>query len=764
MTDGPPPADVRGRPEAALAAIVDDIDELVCLLTHDLVVRYANEAVGRAFGRDVGELVDRRLDELLPPPSAELLRQAALNCQRTDSAVSVELLTNQNQRDVRVSARVAPFRGPSALETIELVVTGRDITETKRLAEELRQTRAEVDGLFRAHPDLSFQVSADGTFLHFHAARTSDLYAPPETFLGKTIREVLPPDVAKLCEQEIARVLSGETSVGHIEYSLSMPSGEKYYEASVAALSDEQVLFLARDISDRMKLEQAGVAAGERLRVALSAAEMGIWEWDILENVITWSDTALAMYGVTRDRFDGTYEEFLDMVHPEDRGALDAAVRAALSAPPPRSRYEHAYRHIRADGTVRWHHATGSVLHHDGEPRLMLGAVRDVTDRRRLEDRLLQSQKLEAVGRLAGGIAHDFNNMLTAIMSGASLVQLQLADPDKARAHLADVQAAAQKSAELTRQLLTFARMQVVEPRRVDLNELIRNTTRMLRRLIGEHISVETSLADDLSPLFLDPSQMEQVLMNLVVNARDSMSRGGTVFITTENQRFEAARDDLAPGEYVRLTVEDTGSGIDEETRSHIFEPFFTTKERGKGTGLGLATAYGIAKQAGGDIVVTSQPGDGARFDVFLPACRGAVHAAASRVEGDAPLGTEHVLVVEDEGLVLNMIRTILTSSGYKVTCASSPASALALTQQDNAHVQLLLTDIVMPNMSGRELARRVREEHPEVRVLYMSGYAAGDANQDAPESLDAPFLQKPFSPDRLLRSVRDAINAKPGG
>ncbi len=394
-----------------------------------------------------------------------------------------------------------------------------------------------------------------------------------------------------------------------------------------------------------------------------------------------------------------------------------------------------------------------------------LQLTRDVTRERELEAQLRQTQKMETVGRLAGGIAHDFNNLLTAISGYSQLLLADLAADDPHRADVAQIDRAAGRATELTHQLLAFSRRQVLQPVVVDLNTIVRGIAPMLRRLLGEDVALRTTLASDLGAVRADPGQIEQVIVNLAVNARDAMPSGGTLTLETANieldDRFVEAHSEVTPGHYVRLVARDTGSGMDAETLARIFEPFFTTKDLGKGTGLGLATVYGIVKQSGGYIYVTSEPDAGAAFSVYLPQVDEPVSPGRGMpAAGDAALGdAETVLVVEDETAVRDVVRTVLERHGYRVLAAGDASEALAIATAHPASIDLLLTDVVLPGLSGPELAEQLRDTRSGLRVLFTSGYAETTSLDLAALGPHA-YLAKPFTLDGLARKVREALDA----
>ena len=392
------------------------------------------------------------------------------------------------------------------------------------------------------------------------------------------------------------------------------------------------------------------------------------------------------------------------------------------------------------------------------------GIARDLTERRRLEDQLRQAQKMEAVGRLAGGIAHDFNNLLMAVTGYSELLLDRIPPTDPQHRSVDEIRKAASRAAALTRQLLMFSRKHVLEPVVLDLNTVVGDVERMLRRLIGEDVELTTALAPGSVPVRADRGQLEQIVMNLVVNARDAMPQGGRLRIATEPVIVTAADagrfPGVGPGEYVALDVQDTGVGMDAATLSHAFEPFFTTKEPGKGTGLGLSTVYGIVTQAGGTVLVESDVGRGTRFRVLWPRSEEAARPTSDRRRrGSLPLGTEHVLLVEDEVGVRELIRDFLTRCGYAVTEAANAPQAIELFGRNGRPVDVLITDVIMPQMNGRALADRLVALQPTLKVLFMSGYT-DDTGVEQSVTGGAGFLQKPFTPDALARKIREILDA----
>ena len=399
----------------------------------------------------------------------------------------------------------------------------------------------------------------------------------------------------------------------------------------------------------------------------------------------------------------------------------------------------------------------------EGESIALEVIAEDITERRALQEQLLQAQKMEAVGRLAGGVAHDFNNLLTVIIGYAELLRDRLADRKDDRHYAEGVWQAAKKAILVTQQLLAFSRKQVVTPRVIDLNKALEDVGKLLPRLIGEDIHMTFQLSPDAGKIKIDQGQVEQVIINLAVNARDAMPHGGQLTFQTSNVRLTAndclRLHDIAPGDYLRFAVTDTGLGMDAATQSRIFEPFFTTKEPGEGTGLGLATVYGIVKQSGGDIALRSAPGKGACFEIFFPRVDVAADSEASQALKHTPPGSETILLVEDEESVRALVRQVLKRKGYNVLEAEHVSQALQICREHAGDIDLVVTDVVMPEMSGRDLATQLTALRPQMKVLYMSGYTDDATLRRGILPHGTSFLQKPFTPEILVRAIHDIIH-----
>ncbi|MBI3270949.1 MAG: CHASE domain-containing protein [Planctomycetes bacterium] len=454
----------------------------------------------------------------------------------------------------------------------------------------------------------------------------------------------------------------------------------------------------------------------------------------------------------------------LDVVHPEFHAAVEERLRLLRETGRPNALMEQKL--LRADGAVVFVEAASTPFRYNGTCGAQV-VFRDITEKRSLECQLRQSQKMEMIGRLAGGVAHDFNNLLTAITGYADILAGRLERDPQLLGYAEEIRKAGERAASLTRQLLAFSRKQILAPKVLELNVVVADMQKMLRRLIGESIELVARLAPDLGNVRADPGQVEQVILNLTVNARDAMPDGGRLLLETGNRSvddaYAAAHPEARPGPYVFLRVTDTGVGMCAETMAHLFEPFFTTKGVGKGTGLGLSTVYGIVRQSGGHVEVESAPGQGATFCVLLPRVDAAVERPAAEARREVPGGTETVLVVEDEDSVRMLVRETLCQGGYRVVEARSGDEALANLARPEADVDLVIADVVMPGMRGPDLLRRIAEGRPRVKRLLMSGYTGGALDAGDAAGAGATLLPKPFTAKALLRRVRELLDAPAG-
>ena len=514
---------------------------------------------------------------------------------------------------------------------------------------------------------------------------------------------------------------------------------------------------------ERRKAEEALAAREHHFRSLIENAQDIITIVDVPDTIAFQSPATRAILGRAPEEFVG--RSILEFLHPEDVGVVREGLSRALANPETPRKAVYRFRH--ADGSWRTVEGIGKRLPGPGPPRVVVNS-RDVTESRALEQQLLQAQKMEAVGRLAGGVAHDFNNLLTAILGYADLMEERVSGDEDLSANLREIRTAGQRAAALTRQLLAFSRKQILQPRTLDLNTVVTSIEKMLRRLIGEDIEIVTRLAPSVGSVRADPGQIEQVLVNLAVNSRDAMPRGGTLAIETSDVTldagFAAARPGAAPGPHAVLTVRDTGVGMTDDVKAHAFEPFFTTKTKGEGTGLGLATVYGIVKQSGGYVSVESEPGRGTTFRIYLPRVEEPAEPPGEEPASQPPRGHETILLVEDEEAVRRLSRSVLVARGYTVLEAVSGEEALEAARAHPGRIHLLLTDLVMPKVGGRELATRLAATRPETKALFVSGYTDEAIAQHGALEPGIAFLQKPFTPLALARKVREVLDAPAQG
>ena len=594
-----------------------------------------------------------------------------------------------------------------------------------------------------------------------------------ETLIGKSDYDFFPENEARVFWEMDEQVLKSgmenineETITGSDGVMRNLVTKKTLYRDPSG---NGFIVAIGRDVSERKQAAQALRESEEFLRLVIDTTPAHIFVKDGSGTFLLVNELAAQAHNLTTKEMVGKNELELAGSDPqkvEQARKFLADDRGIIKTQNPKYITEESF--TTADGSTRWLQTTKKPLKLKGNKDCVLGVSIDVTYRklaeqelREKEEQLRQSQKIEAIGRLAGGVAHDFNNLLTAIIGYAEMLKLDTSLDNTVRHGVTEIRKAADRAAVLTQQLLAFGRKQMMQPRVMDVNALITDTKIMLRRLIGEHMRLETRLQAVPSTIKADPGQIEQVIVNLVVNARDAMPEGGSILLETANARevtyAVGELEHVELGDFVLISVSDTGHGLDAETMEHIFEPFFTTKEKGKGTGLGLSTVYGIVKQSGGYISVESEKERGTVFKVYLPVSKARPEQQSEETSKAVPKGkSETILIVEDEDIVRAMMCEVLSSYGFNVFEAESGEKALI---QDGEEVDLLVTDVIMPGISGTELAERFLERRPEAKVLFVSGYTGDEIAQHGMFKENALFLKKPFSPQSLVEMVHRILH-----
>jgi PAS domain S-box-containing protein len=705
------------------------------------------------------------MEDPLPDMSAaELCRQARSRPEGADAVILVIATRNHELPSILEAGAndlYATSLGPDGL-AMRVLIAGRLVEQNARLRNrEIRFRRlfdSGVAGVIISDFDGNFKEANDA-FLRMLGYTRGDMLA------GKLNWEVISP-LDRLVPDTEERAQLRSTGFLPLRERVYVHKDGHHISALVGSAALEgttECISYVADISVRKREEETLRASEEQYRILFEQAPTPkfLYDYETL-SFLSVNEAAIHHYGYTREEF---FRMTVKDIWPKDDVP---AFLLSLRAIDPATTMPILRRHTKKDGTIIDVEVTvyKFIL---GKRTCGLAVAVDVTEQNRMERQLRQTQKMEAIGSLAGGVAHDFNNLLSVILSYAELLSSEIHPGDPMRRDLEEISAAGRRAAGLTGQLLAFGRQQILQPVALDLNAVIGGVEKMLRRVVGEDLELAVVSAPGLWTVKADPGQIEQVLMNLVVNARDAMPTGGKLTIETANVELDAAYAVnhvvvAGPGRYVMLAVADTGSGMDARTRDRLFEPFFTTKEKGKGTGLGLSTVFGIVQQSGGNICVSSLPGEGATFKVYLPQAGPACATARDTpIETDADGGTETILLVEDEETVRVLARRILEGCGYFVLDAQSAGDALLLCEQHKGKIDVLLTDVVMPRMSGRELAERLCPLRPNMKVLYMSGYTDDAVIRHGIRNSDVAFLQKPLTPHSLALKLREVIDSKAG-
>ncbi len=736
------------RQEEQYRRIVETAQEGIWTVDAESRTTYANARLADILGYRPYDLLGVSLFDLVHPDDRDTAR-VSFERRRQGLTERRDLrLLRRDGRPVWVEMTTSPLRDETGrmLGALAMVT---DLTERRRAEETLRASEARYRAIVESEPECITVLDRDGRLIDINPAGLALLEIASVEEAGDLSRFVADEDRAAFVAL-FRTVMEG--GVADLEFRMVGARGAPRRLHAVAIPlraadgSVESLLGIARDITRSHQAEERLRQQAELLQTVFDRVPVALVVLDPKGRVELVNQECERRLGWTAADLSG-----VDPLAPLDAGEGGEAIRSLFDAG------DGTWRDIRTatrDGRLvdmRW-----AVVRLSD--RRAIGIGQDVSEVRRLETRAWQAQKLESIGRLAGGVAHDFNNLLTAILGYSELLEPRLTADPEARSDLSEISSAGRRARDLTAQLLAFGRRQVLAPRRLDLNQLVADLTRLFSRLLGEHVRVQADLRPDLWPIEADAAQLEQVLMNLALNARDAMPRGGELAISTRNLPGQGGG-----GDAVQLTVRDSGQGMTEEVLEHLFEPFYTTKTRGQGTGLGLATVYGIVRQSGGQVAVTSAPGKGTTFEIVFPRAAGEVEPPSPSAGSDDRGGQGRVLVVEDEPAVRTLTVRTLREAGYGVEAAASGREALALIDQLTEPVDLLVADVVMPEVSGRQVAEALLRRFPRAECLYVSGFTSDVIGDQGVLDSGMNFLHKPYTPSALRAKVRDVLAARPG-
>ncbi len=714
----------------------------------------------RSVGLSPDDFTGKNVRDFFPPETFAVIEENVSRVFETGGDESYELEYAGRVYDNRAVA----VKRDAAGTVTEVLVVSREITGRRIWEEELRFQASILDSI----SDVVTATDMEGRVMYVNEAACRALGKTRDELIGGHVGAFGEDPAEGAVQREIVERTRADGEWRGEVVNIAADGSRILLDVRTSVLPDaggnpSGMVGISTDITGRRQAEKALRESEERFRSVFETSPVGIALVDtVTQRFLRANPAFLDIVGYTADELlERTVE---DITHPGDweseRPRIDRALDDGLPFDPLEKRY------IRKDGAVRWVRVTGGtmVLPEETNPVAVAG-VEDVTERRRAEEQFLQAQKMESVGRLAGGIAHDFNNLLTVIGGTSELALMDLKEGDRFHDDFLEIRRTADRASRLTRQLLAFSRKEIASPRVVGLNRLLMDMEAMLRRIVSEDIEIVFIPGQDLWQIKVDPGQMEQLLTNLVVNACDAMPEGGTLTIETQNVVFDRdytnAHLGAKEGEHVMMAVSDTGAGMDEETLGRIFEPFFTTKTRGRGTGLGLSTCYGIVKQNGGVIWAYSEPGEGSSFKIYLPRTREEGPAVTAHSDAETAGGDETILVVEDETSVRAMIGRILGGLGYRVVSAIHGEEAVQKYDELGGAVDLVLTDVIMPRMGGRELAGTLTARDPALRVIYMSGYTDNSIVHHGMLDPGVTFIQKPFTPRVLAIAVRKMLDGE---
>jgi PAS domain S-box-containing protein len=767
----------------ALRAVFDSVRDGILVFDSGEIV-LVNKSLTQMLGyRDARELIDKDFSSLLSPQDGERWEKFRKTCFAGDEFSPVCSFKGK-RKDGSLMDFEASFTASAIAGKTYIIAAIREICGNRQFAELINEQEFRLLGDSILH---QVWTADPGGRLDYANARALEYRGlSMEDVLKQIWQEVVHPDDLSLCSERWEKSLqTGEPY--EVEFRLLGADGKyRWHLGRATAKRDESGKIIKwfgtnTDINDQKLAEESLRKSEERFQLAARATNDVMWDWDMVTNRIWWNEGIHIAFGYTPEEIEKVKDKlswWRERIHPEDKEFVVSGIYRFLESR--EQAWKGEYRYICADGSFAAVIDRRIVVRDErGTPLRMVGALLDITERRQTEkalveseQRLQQSQKMEALGTLTGGVAHDFNNLLTAIIGNTQLALSKLEANDPLRARLTEIEKATNRAAILTRQLLAFSRRQHLERRPVNLNETISEIMKLLQRIIGEDVEISLKCAPGLAAVFADPAQIEQVVMNLCVNAREAMPGGGTVTIETKNIELDEAycrrHPYIRPGKYVQIKVTDTGAGIDEKIQARIFEPFFTTKEIGRGTGLGLSIAYGIVKQHDGCINVRSDIGKGSTFEIFLPVDESAVQRQRQTVQLPLFGGNETILVAEDEEALRNLAKDILGKLGYTVLLAKNGEEAVAIFAENRERINLLLFDMVMPRMGGAEAYEQIKDFAGDVPLIFMTGYSSEIfqkrfARQNgAGGELSAPVIQKPYNIHSLGHKVREALDYYP--
>lgn len=742
---------------AQLRASLESMPDAFLLLDHEWRFTYVNSKAERQLQRSREALLGKTLWAEFPVVVGSRADTEYRRIMRDGGHATFEVDYALNSARIEVRA----FR----TESMGLALYLRDISKAYAMQQQMRLLQAAVSQLddivviteaATAESPTPGIVFVNDAFVRKTGYSAEEIHGrSPQVMRGPLTDLVLLEDMR-------LQLLAGQATRGELIYHTKSgaPLWVDLQMSPFRAPTGEatHIVIVAREISERKRAEQALKESNERFRIIAQATADVVWDWDLVDDTIWWGDGMRTRFGYAYDQTPQIGESWVQHIHPDDRDRVVTGIHAAIDGG--EVLWTDEYRFVRADGSFAQVSDRGFVIRNDNDVAVrMVGAMLDVTEQRELEAQLRQSQRLEAVGQLTGGVAHDFNNLLTVILSNAELLETRLAGNEQMHALAQMTRIAAERGAELTSRLLSFSRRQALDPKATDVAQLARGMEGLLKRALGEHVEVRIAATDDLWEALIDKLQLESAILNLCINARDAMPDGGIVSIELANVCLLADGNGGEAGDYVVVCVGDTGTGMDEATKTRAFEPFFTTKEIGKGSGLGLSMVYGFVTQSKGRIEIDTEVGEGARIKLYLPRATGVEAVAEAGGDGgDVAVGNERVLLVEDDDLVRVQVANELREMGYRVVTARNGNEAIELLRADTAF-DLLFTDVVMPGgVNGRQLADAARELVPGLPVLYTSGNPDIVLAEEGRLATGTHLLRKPYRRRELGAKLRQAL------